>query len=185
MVNLPVRGGMRLFAAIDFDGLVKEKIAGFCRELSAAGLRGSFTPPGNLHLTLKFLGDVEPTRLPAIEAALQTVKPVNFTLIPTRCGAFAARGEKTVWLGVEGSGLSDLALAVDQALCNAGFEPERRVFVPHITVARRAVCNDAILAAVALPDFIANVHETTLFESRRDGGRLWYKPLLRANFSNV
>lgn len=172
---------MRLFVAVAFNSATKEKISELCEGMSKSGVAGNFTPKDNLHLTLKFLGEVESARVAAVKSALDSaVTNINpFTLQSGNSGFFTSRSEKTIWLGLAGEGLTvlyTLAGAVDISLCKTGFEPERRAFTPHITLARRAVFDTGILESVKAPEFEFTVNSVTLFESRRDAGRLWYKP---------
>jgi RNA 2',3'-cyclic 3'-phosphodiesterase len=176
---------MRLFIAVAFDSLVKSKISELYDCMRRAGVTGSFTPADNFHLTLKFLGEVDGARIGSVKEALDSAAGTvcSFGLKSGKCGFFASRGEKTVWLGINGDGLSALARSVDLELSRLGFEREKRAFTPHITLVRRASCDTDILSRVKAPDIAASVNSVTLFESRRDGGRLWYKPLHSAGLS--
>jgi RNA 2',3'-cyclic 3'-phosphodiesterase len=95
----------------------------------------------NFHLTLKFLGGVEPGRLDAITAALAEVgrsRPA-FDLGMRDLGAFPSRSRpRVLWAGVdEGAGAAAvLAVAVDDALVPLGFEREARAFSAHVTLGR-------------------------------------------------
>lgn len=173
---------MRLFTAVAFDAAAKAEIRTFAGSLRARGVEGGFTREENLHLTLKFLGETPPGRLEAIRAALLRAASAAapFGIAASGCGAFASRGEKTVWLGFDGAGLAELASSVDAQLAREGFAPERRAFVPHVTLARRAFCPPDALQNLEPPALRCAVKAVTLFESRRDDGRLWYKPLFAA-----
>lgn len=168
-----------------FDSQTKSKLSELYSALRSAGVTGSFTPTDNLHLTLKFLGEVSNVKIPEIKAALVgAAESINkFRLSSAQCGYFSSRGEKTVWLGMESDGLEALAKSVDLALTQLGFEAETRKFIPHVTLARRANCDAEAISSVAVPQIEQNVNCITLFESRRDGGRLLYKPLFSANLS--
>lgn len=180
---------MRLFVAVAFDSNVKATIAAFQAQLRLCGVSGSFTHEDCFHLTLKFLGEVDSGRLCTVKTALDkaalSVKPFDITA--QNCGYFSSRGEKTAWLGFEGTGLDELAKAINIGLANVsigladiGFERENRAFTPHVTLARRAVCDSELIAHAGVPDVTFTVSAVTLFESRRDGGRLRYKPLYKA-----
>lgn len=173
---------MRLFAAVAFDDAARAQISAFAAGLQARGVAGGFTRRENLHLTLKFLGEVPSSRADAVRAALVRAAGAfaPFTITAGRCGAFSSRGEKTVWLGFEGAELLRLAAESDGQLAREGFAPETRPFVPHVTLARRASCPEGALSEPAAPPVSCSVRAVTLFESRRDAGRLWYKPLFSA-----
>lgn len=173
---------MRIFIAAAFDSCTKEKISDFYDELRKAGVIGHFTPANNLHLTLKFLGEVEHEQIDPIKAALDSAARGfhAFDLKSEKCGYFNSRGEKTIWLGMNAECLSSLAEAVDIEVSRLGFECERRSFTPHVTLARRASYDGRIQDLPAL-EITTPVNGITLFESRRDRG-LWYKPLYKAEF---
>jgi RNA 2',3'-cyclic 3'-phosphodiesterase len=95
----------------------------------------------NFHLTLKFLGGVEPDRLDAITAALAEVGRSRsaFDLGVRDLGAFPSRSRpRVLWAGVDegGGAAAALAVAVDDALASLGFEREARAFSAHVTLGR-------------------------------------------------
>jgi len=103
--------------------------------------RVSWTRPGNWHVTLKFLGEVEQARLPQCLAALRCVCFAPLTLRLGEAGAFApARtgGPRTLWAGLdqgaEACGL--LAAQVDRALAARGFAPASKPLRAHVTLGR-------------------------------------------------
>lgn len=173
---------MRIFTAVEFDGNIKSKISELRNELCAKGISGNFTSPGNLHLTLKFLGEVEPSRLSELKTALENSagKIPAFEISAEGCGYFTSRGDKTIWLGMTGAGLSKLAEKIDIGFSEIGFERENRAFTPHVTLVRRADCGRDLIKQTDVQDIKFRVEFATLFESRRDAGKLWYKPLFRA-----
>jgi RNA 2',3'-cyclic 3'-phosphodiesterase len=109
--------------------------------------------PDNLHLTLKFLGGVEPGRLAGIEVALArvAVEARPFDLAVRGLGAFPTPSRpRVLWAGVAAGGeaLGALARRVDDALAALGFEREARAYSPHVTLGRvRMPRRDASLAA--------------------------------------
>jgi 2'-5' RNA ligase len=104
-----------------------------------AGVR--WVAPCNLHLTLKFLGDVAEGRLPELRTALMAAAAgaSPFTLALHGAGAFPSpERPRVIWVGA-GAGsaeLTALALSVEAALTPLGFAPEDRPFSPHLTVGR-------------------------------------------------
>jgi len=91
-----------------------------------------------LHLTLRFIGEVDRHRAADIDAALATVAFQPFTLALGEIGSFGQRGRiDTLWIGVRpGTAVTALAKRVDTVLARVGIAPEARAFVPHITLAR-------------------------------------------------
>ena len=101
--------------------------------------RLSWTRPGNWHLTLKFLGDVDPGRMEDVRRSLGGVGFESFSLQGLGAGIFPAQGRpRVLWVGLgmgaeEGRGL---AQAVETVLVPLGFPAEDRPFAPHLTLAR-------------------------------------------------
>jgi 2'-5' RNA ligase len=131
---------MRLFAALPVAGDAKAEL-----ERKLAAFRRTDWPirwvrEGGLHVTLKFLGEVEPERLAAIRAALSTAArgtPVlSFT--PTELGAFPTLSRaRVLWAGYHsGPALELLVHRVEQATEPLGFPVEGRPFRAHVTLGR-------------------------------------------------
>lgn len=109
------------------------------RKLAAYPLRWS--RPEGIHLTLKFLGDTHPARIPEITDALNrvSVKHASFELPVGGLGMFPnARRPNVLWVGVadEAHRLQHLAADVDKALAKLGWQREKRPFSGHLTLAR-------------------------------------------------
>jgi len=136
-----VMKNMRLFVAVDLPprikGIIGERLPEMVRRYP--GIR--WVKSENLHLTLKFLGEVEPglaERIPkALEKECMQARP--FSLHLGRCGAFPSEGRgRVIWLGLEGEveKVSHLAERIDSCLAGLGFERETRPFLPHVTLGR-------------------------------------------------
>jgi 2'-5' RNA ligase len=131
---------LRTFVALELSEPLKEGILALGSRLKGRGVRASWVRPGALHLTLKFLGDVEEGALSdlrgAVRRAAAGVPPFRFET--TGLGAFPSpRRPRVIWLGVEpDEPLFDLAEAVERELSELGFPRERRPFRPHITIGR-------------------------------------------------
>ena len=91
-----------------------------------------------LHLTLRFIGEVERPVAEDVAIALGSVRIAPFEVEPNGVGAFEHRGRpETLWAGVQPQQpLKALHARIDQACVRAGLEPERRAYFPHITIAR-------------------------------------------------
>ena len=90
-----------------------------------------------LHLTLRFIGEVERPLANDIAAALARISFPAFDLRIGGVGRFDRRSGGALWAGVEPrKPVADLAAKVDRACVSAGLEPERRAFHPHVTLAR-------------------------------------------------
>ncbi|GBE12563.1 2'-5'-RNA ligase [bacterium BMS3Bbin14] len=124
----------RLFVAIDLPASVQDRLAAmFC------GLPGArWTAPEQLHLTMRFIGEVDSSRFRDIREALGEVRGRHFFLHLEGVGFFPPRGRpRVLWAGVgKNEQLAQLYRRLEAALVGAGLEPERRKFAPHITLAR-------------------------------------------------
>ncbi len=131
----------RLFVSVDLDGLAQEVTR--VQELlaDASGLR--VTDPEQAHITMKFLGDTDPDRIPEITETLETAVAESgvdpFTAEFGGLGVFPSLDYiSVVWLGVrEGSAkLTTLHEAIEAEMVALGFDPEDHDFTPHVTLAR-------------------------------------------------
>ncbi len=125
---------MRLFVGIGLPHSLREKL-----EPLMSGLPGArWVPPHNLHLTLRFVGEVDEREAALLDEALSTIEKPVFDLQVSGCGIFAQRrGPEAVWIGVTSSPpLVELQAAVERAAVRAGLAPEEKRFRPHITLAR-------------------------------------------------
>jgi RNA 2',3'-cyclic 3'-phosphodiesterase len=124
----------RLFVAIELPEWVKAELAGL-----SFGLPGAhWVPDDQLHLTLRFIGEVDRVQFEEIGQALTEVQIDPFDLALEGVGTFPPRGKPTVlWVGLEKSEpLLQLRRRVESALVQVGLPPEGRKFSPHITLAR-------------------------------------------------
>ncbi|HEX2802727.1 MAG TPA: RNA 2',3'-cyclic phosphodiesterase [Sphingomicrobium sp.] len=91
----------------------------------------------NLHLTLRFIGEVERPMADDIAGSLASVRSPEFELRLNGVGRFDRRGGGAVWAGVEPRApVVELAARIERSLVRTGLKPERRAFHPHITLAR-------------------------------------------------
>lgn len=126
----------------------------------------------NIHLTLRFIGEVERPAAEDLAAALERVRFPAFELRISGVGQFAHRNGGALWAAVEPrEDVSALAAKIERACTAAGLQPERRAFHPHITVARwNRRSTDAVQAFLDRNRGLASqpfaVGQFTLFESR-------------------
>jgi 2'-5' RNA ligase len=125
-----------------------------------------------LHLTLRFIGEVERPVANDLADALTRIRAEPFDLRIAGVGRFEQRSGGALWAGVDPKApLAALACKVERACQQIGLEPERRAFHPHITLARwkgrrtREV-QDFLERRRALTSELFTVPEFTLFESR-------------------
>jgi 2'-5' RNA ligase len=125
----------RLFVAIDPPVEVKGSLERLCEGLP--NIRWS--DPGQFHLTLRFIGEVAQGEFYEIGEALVHVRHAPFELALKGLGQFPPRGAPhTLWVGVDDptGALASLRRRIERALADAGLDPERRKFTPHVTLGR-------------------------------------------------
>jgi len=135
---------VRLFVALEIPAAVRDNLAAQVaelRELSAkvADKRPRWVRPENLHVTLKFIGEVAPTKLAGIRDALSAIRSDAPVEIKFRGLGFFPNEQhpRVLWAGLDASAnLPPLAGDIDGALETQGIALERRPFTPHLTLAR-------------------------------------------------
>ena len=131
---------IRAFIAIDVPPEVKNHLRSASAALGSLDLDARPAPVSSIHLTLRFLGNVEESRVPGIGDAIrrcaQRVPP--FALEVRNLGAFPSRKRpRIVWAGVAGDGvLERLHRFLELELQELGFDRERKKFRPHLTLLR-------------------------------------------------
>ncbi len=135
---------MRLFVALDLPWTLRETLSGLCGGLSGA----RWTAPENLHLTLRFIGEVRRDRAEEIDLALHALRGRRFELAVSGTGLFDRNNRPSVlWAGiVRCERLDHLQNKIETALQRAGVVPERRRFQPHISLARVDAVAEPLLA---------------------------------------
>lgn len=121
---------IRAFISIDIPKNIQEEIRKIHEKLPE--FKGKFTETENLHLTLKFLGDIDEEILPGVKRRL---KEINFKSFETRIseiGVFSPEYVKIIWIKLDNC--EELQKAVDEKLSGV-FEREKR-FMGHVTIAR-------------------------------------------------
>lgn len=125
---------IRLFVALDFPEDVRQRLVGL-----GGGVPGArWTEADNLHLTLRFIGEVPEDQTAEIDDALSEISAPAFDVTLDGVGVFGSnRNARVLWAGVERSdALSHLQSKVESALVRCGLPAEERKFSPHITLAR-------------------------------------------------
>ena len=125
---------MRLFVALDLPPEARTRLFRL-----ATGVPGArWLPPENYHLTLRFLGEMPGHRAEELDHALAALRGKRFTLQLGGVGVSEKAGRpQALWAGVARTPqLDHLQNKVETAVQRIGFEPERRRFTPHVTLAR-------------------------------------------------
>lgn len=131
---------MRSFIAIELPETAKSALEELQREFKTCGADIRWVKPENIHLTLKFLGDIEEKTVAHITESIKGTcnKYMAFSLKLSGAGVFPnARSPRVLWVGLNGNEtLTGLYREIDREMGSLGFERENRRFVPHLTLGR-------------------------------------------------
>ena len=180
---------LRAFVAIELPRAVVPACAAARRCLAELDARLRWVRPEGMHLTLKFLGNVESASVPLILEAMRSVagRTPPMALHTTDVGAPNPDRARVIWLDVGGETalLDRLRADLEDTICRIGFKKEERRFHPHLTLARAkkgAVRLPAGLAG-AVPSVRFGVDRIVLYSSELRSGGAVYKALGRARLT--
>ncbi|MEW5939899.1 MAG: RNA 2',3'-cyclic phosphodiesterase [Chloroflexota bacterium] len=133
---------LRAFIAVEIPRSIQQAI-----HASAADLRGALAPGlvrwaavENLHLTLKFLGDISPANVDLLSNMLTTeaARCAPFPMRVSGLGSFPTpKRARVIWIGIHApAALESLAHGIETACVRLGYEAEERPFSPHLTIGR-------------------------------------------------
>ena len=132
---------MRVFIAIEMTDEIKSALSQLQSRLKYAGADVKWVEEKNIHLTLKFLGNIDDNRCKEVTTVLgevaETVTPFDISV--GEVGAFPApEHPRVVWVGMEKGSEQSASLAhkIDDALYVIGFEKDERAFTAHLTLGR-------------------------------------------------
>ncbi len=125
---------IRLFVALELPAAVRERLAGLAWPMAGA----RWLAVENMHLTLRFVGEVNEDKAADIDEALSRVDMDAFNFQLQGAGQFGSRnGARALWAGVAPCpALRRLQAKIERAVVRAGEPAERRKFHPHVTLAR-------------------------------------------------
>lgn len=134
-------GSTRSFIAVEIDRATADRASAMIDRWRTVGAEVNWVAPKNMHITLKFLGDVRNEVLPEVAQSLSTavagIAPFDLEIFGV--GAFPnVDRPRTIWLGARQGAkqMNELARAVELKLRPLGFAPEPRGFTTHLTVGR-------------------------------------------------
>ena len=131
---------MRSFIAIELPESTLNLLVKLQKEFRTCGADVRWVKPGSIHLTLKFLGNINENNVDDIVKILQRVsrkfEPFNITL--SGIGVFPTnRSPRVLWVGIDrNDSLKQLQNDIEEDLSLLGFEKEKRIFAPHLTLGR-------------------------------------------------
>lgn len=124
---------LRLFVGIDLPPELKLRLSLLYSRIPEA----RWVDPGNLHLTLRFIGEISEAVAADVDETLLCLRARRFSLQLAGTGVFGGDRPRQLWVGVERHPeLLALRDKIDQALVRIGLPPEPRKFAPHVTLAR-------------------------------------------------
>ena len=179
---------VRTFIAVEMDASIRTALGRLQKRLAKGCPEVRWTATQNLHLTVKFLGDVKETDLPRVcamaQQAADEVEP--FTVTPTGIGTFGSpRRTRVVWCGFSGATeiLVRLHDRLDELLAPLGVPGESRRFAPHLTLGRPLARRGADVPSDVLDQYAhwspgsQHVDHIVVFSSQPGPGGPRYDPL--------
>ncbi len=196
--TVPMDETIRAFIAVELDPSVQAQLGDIIASLkiNAPG-KIKWSPVNNLHLTLKFLGDVNTWELSSLQQMLRNSsnQSQSFSTRLTHLGAFpTVNNPRVVWIGLSESGeLIRLARLIEGGARKIGYPAEEKAFTPHLTLGRvkpeitkpeQARLANCILST-PLPAFSPIlIQSVTLFRSILNPGGAEYIPLYTSRFNH-
>lgn len=164
---------MRLFVAIELSEEMKKSLEDIQGRLRRMGIRGNYTRPENLHLTLAFIGEYsEPDKV------LEAMSTLSIRPVELRLQGLGSFGELW-WAGLEESAeLYGLVRQLRLALAQAGIPFDRKKFLPHITLLRKPEYGHIPdFTALSIPGTAMKAKQISLMLSTRGKGGMIYTEL--------
>lgn len=182
---------MRCFIAIELPESVRTQLAGLQEELKRHDWPVRWTRPEQIHLTVKFLGDVPDPDIPGLCAAIQEIarRTPPFTLDIGSAGCFPPRGRvRTIWSDVREPppALAELQQQIESAMTEFGIARENRAYHPHLTIGRARNQGASSEARELLRHFTSfeagafDVEDIVLFHSELTPKGPIHTPIVRA-----
>jgi len=171
---------MRLFIAVNCDDEVKRQILKLQERLRVQAVRGNFSRPENLHVTLAFLGETPQARLDCLYHIVESVQAPPFEITFNHAGCFKRRSAELWWLGANPAdpGLATLT-AIQKQLVHLleaeRFYVDKKPFSAHITLGREIARQQPI--ALDCPSIPIRVERISLMKSEHIRGVLTYTEL--------
>ena len=159
---------IRAFIAFKLPDRISESIREIQKELKNRGIKIKWVKPENIHLTMKFLGDIACDRVDSIETAIKAsaegLHPIS--LFARSIGVFPDLNRpRVVWIGIDGeiAILKGFQEKLDANLVQIGFQAEKRSYKGHLTIGRVQKIPDHEILKTAVRDFFD--YETEPFQA--------------------
>ena len=189
-----VTEAIRAFIAIELPAELQDKLAAVIDEIQkSAGRSVRWVTPRNIHLTLKFLGNVSPANLDSLTNVIkhEAIRYPSFSIGVGGLGAFPNKiRPRVIWVAVSAPGaLAELQRGIDRETNRLGYPGEDHAFSPHLTLGRVAqhaspqsvkMVADSLAALNVGELGCAEVQTVQLFRSDLQPAGAIYTPLLKA-----
>ena len=184
---------IRVFVCIEVPAPIQQRIGGLQAQLRATGVQISWTKASNIHLTIKFLGDVATSRIPAITEGINKAASVigSFKIEVAGTGCFPSeRNPRVLWVGIREvpDALKQLHSSIENELASRGFAREPKKFSPHLTIGRvrnpqgaSGLAQELIATGFEAEEF--NVSAVTLMQSKLNPAGSIYTPISHVHLS--
>lgn len=132
---------MRTFIALELPKEIKDSLADIQEQLRASAADVKWVKPENIHLTLKFLGDINEQQLTQIISILEEIgrDKLSFDISLSTLGAFPKiTFPRVIWVGIDkgDNETQDIAQVLEEKIAKVGIPREDRPFSSHITIGR-------------------------------------------------
>lgn len=188
---------IRAFIAVEIESVIQAQLGGLIRNLAKGTSKSiKWTPEKNIHLTIKFLGDVESWEVSSLCELIRNTANSSraFHARFTRLGAFPSlENPRVIWIGLDPSpALINFARLIDTSTRKIGFDGDGKSFTPHLTLGRvkpgitpeEQTMLSRSLQATPLPDLAPFlVASVTLFQSVLKPGGAEYYQLFSGKFN--
>lgn len=168
---------MRLFVAVNFTREVKDQILQVQEKLRAQCVKGNFSRPENLHLTLVFIGETPEEKIKTLCKIINGVKTPSFGVLFDRTGYFSHSGKELWWIGADPDSpglpvLKSIHSQLTHSFEDAGLSVDARPLNAHITLGREIKHPKPIV--LDCPGIAVMVDRISLMKSEHLRGVLTY-----------
>lgn len=181
----------RTFIAVELPSSLQSKLGQLQEDLRKSNADVSWVKPENIHITLKFLGNITAEKIEELKKALDKIagSSSSFSLKAKGIGVFPKPSfPRVVWVGIENQEkLKELALMVEDELSKIGFQKEQREFTAHLTIGRvrspknKETLRQLIEKTAFAPEDIIEAKRIILFQSTLTPKGSVYTPLFEAD----
>ncbi len=140
---------VRAFIALELSDEIKDQLTAAQQTIRGCQARLTFVEPKNIHITAKFLGEVDEKNLPNVIEALKKITFIPFPVTAGKVTVNNPRRPHTVWCAIDDAGEGGKVFQlIEDALAPLGFAPETRRFTPHATIARVKTPDSSLFSAL-------------------------------------